>query len=117
MLGLLEEVGGPNDLTKDRTYVYDNGLRMTIKSNGMYGFWSIHASSGSVAKEIAGNYTDFNRAKSALDKYMESYNAKNVHEKHIVQKVETNSDRQEKLFEPEKPTPPKTKSVKKKQSE
>lgn len=91
MYDLYESVGD-NDLAKERQFTLKNGFNVTIKANDPYGFWTIHFEKGRPPKDISGTYTDYSRAKEALDNYLVNGS---YFKKEIAAQVETKKEQEE----------------------
>ncbi len=58
------------DQPKDRVVTVDNGADFHIKQEDPFGFWRISREHGQVPKHLSGVYTSYDRAKKAVDLYI-----------------------------------------------
>jgi hypothetical protein len=53
-----------------RTWTLPSGNKLNFERRDPYGFWSIHYDKGQVPAALKGNYTTYEQAKAAADRYL-----------------------------------------------
>jgi len=60
------------DQPKDRVVAVDNGAAFHIKQEDPFGFWRISREHGQIPASLDGQYTSYDKAKKAVDIYLNS---------------------------------------------
>lgn len=74
-----ESIKGPNDTSKTRVLTIgnrytDDKMKITISSvDSPYGLWSIRFSEGKPPLPLRGQYTSYDFAKKAVERYLENH--------------------------------------------
>ena len=60
---------GEDDLKNDRVFVLSTGNNVHVVKKGPYDMWEIHYEHGELPSELKGQWTSFQMAKVAIEKY------------------------------------------------